>query len=97
MIDDRSLAILTDVIKKHLDTSQYKAFVFGSRTQRTMHRKYADVDVGVLGPAKLPVSILMQIKEDLHNSDIPYLTDVVDFSAVSQDFREKALSHILPL
>ncbi len=96
MIDKRSLAILTAVMKKHVDTSRYRAFIFGSRTQ-SVHRKYCDVDVGVMGPGKLPVSTLMQIKEELHNSDIPYLTDVVDFSSVSQDFREKALSHIRSL
>lgn len=93
MIDEQSLAILTAVVKKHVDLSRYKAFIFGSRTQ-DIHRKYCDVDVGILGPTKLPVSKLMQIKEDLHDSDIPYLTDVVDFFTVSDDFREKALTHI---
>ena len=96
MIDQRSLAIVTAVVKKHVDTSRYKAFIFGSRTQ-SVHRNYCDIDVGVMGPAKLPASTLLQIKEDLHNSDIPYLTDVVDFSTVSEDFRQKALSHILSL
>lgn len=96
MIDQASLAILTAVVKKHVDMTRYKAFIFGSRTQ-DIHRKYCDVDIGVLGPVKLPVSTLLQIKEELHNSDIPYLTDVVDFSTVSNDFREKALTHIRSL
>lgn len=96
MIDQQSLAVLTGVIKKHLDTSRYKAFIFGSRTQEH-HRKYCDLDIGVLGTATLPTATLLQIKEDLSNSDLPYLTDVVDFSTVSQDFRENALSQIIPL
>jgi len=96
MIDKRSLAILTDVMKKHVDMSRFRAFIFGSRTQK-IHRKYCDIDVGIMGPTTLPVSTLILIKEELHNSDIPYLTDVVDFSTVSGDFREKALSHILSL
>lgn len=96
MIDQRSLTILTTVISKHVDTSRYKAFIFGSRAGQN-HRKYCDLDVGVLGPAKLPVSTLMQIKEELRISDIPYLTDVVDFSTVSQGFREKALSRTISL
>lgn len=96
MIDQQSLTILTSVINKHVDTSLYKAFIFGSRT-RENHRKYCDLDIGVMGAAKLPTSTLLQIKEDLSNSDIPFLTDVVDFSTVSQDFREKALSHIISL
>lgn len=96
MIDEHSRTILTGIINKHLDMSRYKAFIFGSRAGQN-HRTYCDLDVGVLGPAKLPVSTLMQIKEELQNSDIPYLTDVVDFSSVSQDFREKALSRTISL
>lgn len=96
MIDQQSLAVLTAVIKKHVDMSRYRAFIFGSRTGES-HRKYCDLDVGVLGPAKLSLSTLLQIKEELHNSDIPYLTDVVDFSNVTQDFREKALSRTISL
>lgn len=96
MIDQHSLAILKAVIKKHVDTSRYRAFIFGSRTGQN-HRKYCDLDVGVLGTATLPTATLLQIKEDLSNSDLPYLTDVVDFSTVSQDFRENALSSTISL
>ncbi|MEK7543894.1 MAG: hypothetical protein AAB557_03435 [Patescibacteria group bacterium] len=96
MIDSQSLAILTGVIKKHLDTSQYRAFIFGSRTEH-VHRKYCDVDIGILGPGKLPAVTLLQIQDTLRSSDIPYRTDVVDFGAVSQAFREKALSRTLSL
>ncbi|MEK7141234.1 MAG: nucleotidyltransferase domain-containing protein [Patescibacteria group bacterium] len=96
MIDSQSLAILTGVINKHLDTSQYRAFIFGSRTGEN-HRKYCDLDVGIMGPVSLPASKLLQIAEDLHNSDIPYRTDVVDFASVSQDFRQKALARTIAL
>lgn len=96
MIDSRSLAILTGVIKKHLDTTQYRAFIFGSRVEN-VHRKYCDIDVGIMGPGKLPASSLLQLQDALHNSDLPYRTDVVDFGAVSQDFREKALTRTIAL
>ncbi|MBI5621091.1 nucleotidyltransferase domain-containing protein [Candidatus Gottesmanbacteria bacterium] len=96
MIDDQSLATVRSVVGKHVDLTRYKAFIFGSRTH-SMHRKYADIDVGLMGPVTVPTATLLRIQEDLHNADIPYLTDVVDFSSVSQDFREKALSHIVSL
>lgn len=94
MLDQNTLSVLKSVIHKHLDNSQYWAFIFGSRTQ-SKHRKFCDLDVGIMGSTKLPVSTLLQIKEDLSSSDIPYLTDVVDFSTVSEDFKLKALSNII--
>jgi len=96
MLDQNTLSILKSVINKHLDDSKYRVFIFGSRTQ-PKHRKFCDLDVGIMGSTILPASTLLQIKEDLSNSDIPYLTDVVDFSTVSKDFREKALSSIISL
>lgn len=94
MLDEHTLSILKSVIYKHLDAARYKAFIFGSRTQ-PKHRKFCDVDVGIMGSRKLPAETLLQIKEDLSGSDILYLTDVVDFGAVSEEFREKALSNII--
>lgn len=96
MLDQNSLSIVKSVINNHLSDSRYKAFIFGSRTQ-PKHRKFCDLDVGIMGSTALPASTLLQIKEDLSNSDIPYLTDVVDFSTVSKDFKEKALSSIISL
>lgn len=96
MIDQRSLAILISAIHKYVDTTRYKAFVFGSRTGQN-HRKYCDLDVGILGSSKVPVTALLQLEDELRNSDIPYRTDVVDFTTVSQDFREKALTRTIAL
>ncbi len=96
MIDQNTLSILKSIINKHLDNSKYRVFIFGSRTQ-PRHRKFCDLDVGIMGSTELPASTLLQIKEDLSSSDIPYLCDVVDFRALSPDFREKALSNIISL
>lgn len=96
MLDQNTLSVLKSIINKHLDDSKYRAFIFGSRTQ-PKHRKFCDLDVGIMGSTILSASTLLQIKEDLSNSDLPYLTDVVDFSAVSENFKKKALSNIISL
>lgn len=96
MVDKNTFSILKSVIHKHLDNSKYRAFIFGSRAYPS-HRQYSDLDIGIMGLDVVPTSTLFQIKEDLSNSDIPYLTDVVDFGAVSKSFREKALSNIISL
>lgn len=96
MIDQNTLSIVRSVVGKHLKDPEYKAFIFGSRTLPE-HREFCDVDIGILGPTALPASTLVRIQEDLSNSDLPYMTDVVDFSNVSPDFRKKALSRTIPL
>ena len=96
MLDQNTLSTVKLVMNKYVDDSKYKVFIFGSRVQ-PKHRKFSDLDIGIIGSTRLPISILLQIKEDLSNSDIPYLTDVVDFSTVSENFRREALSKIIPL
>ncbi|MBU2592816.1 MAG: nucleotidyltransferase domain-containing protein [Patescibacteria group bacterium] len=96
MIDQQALSIIGSIIKKRIDPSKYKIFIFGSRT-RPHHRKFCDVDIGIMGSENLPLSTLLQIKEDLSSSDIPYLTDVVDFGTVSEDFKKEALTNIITI
>lgn len=96
MSDKKTLSIIRTIMDKHLDYSQYKVFIFGSRT-KPAHRKYCDVDIGIMGTKSLPTSTLLGIKEDLQNSDIPYMCDVVDLRKASPDFREKALSKVIPI
>ena len=96
MLDQSALSIIKSVVNENLDRSKYKVFVFGSRTQ-TKHRKFSDIDIGILGPKALPVLTLLQIKDGLSNSDIPYLVDVVDFSTVSENFKKIAMSKTISL
>ncbi len=96
MLDQSTRSILKSILHKYLDDAKYRSFIFGSRAQ-SKHRKYCDVDVGIIGSTAVPTATLLQIKEDCSRSDIPYMCDVVDFGAVSADFKSKALSHILSL
>ncbi len=96
MVDQHTLSILKSILHKYLDSSKYRSFIFGSRTH-AKHRKFCDLDVGITGSTVVPTTTLLQIKEDLQSSDIPYMCDVVDFGTVSDDFKSKALSHIISL
>lgn len=96
MDDKNTFPVLKSILNKYLPEPDYKYFVFGSRTG-TKHRKFSDLDIGILGPSEIPGSILVQIKQDLNDSDIPYLTEVIDFSTVSEDFKKKALSSTISI
>ena len=97
MLDPQTAAQIKTIIRKHLPDPAYKIFVFGSRAEGDKHRKFSDVDVGILGPTQLEFMTKFNIEEDLENSDIPYLVDVIDFSKVNSKFKEIALSVTIPI
>lgn len=85
------------IIRKHLPDPAYKIFIFGSRAEGNKHRKFSDVDVGILGPSPLEFMTKFNIEEDLENSNIPYLVDIIDFQTVNPKFKEIALSATIPI
>lgn len=96
MDDKNTFQALKSILNKYLPNLNYKYFIFGSRAM-PKHRKFSDLDIGILGPSEIPGSIMVQIKQDLNDSDIPYLTEVVDFSTVSENFKKKALSNTISI
>lgn len=97
MLNPQIATQIKTIIRKHLPDPTYKIFVFGSRAEGDKHRKFSDVDIGILGPKSLDSLTEFYIEDDLTESDIPYLVDIVDFSIVSQKFKDIALSATIPL
>ncbi|MBD3366439.1 hypothetical protein GF360_03840 [candidate division WWE3 bacterium] len=87
---------ISKIVKKHLPKGDYSVFVFGSRATNTS-REYSDIDVGIEGDEKLPLSTIGFMKEDLEKSSIPYTVDVVDFSRVSAHFKDFATKNTIKL
>ena len=80
---------------KHLNPSQYQAFLFGSRVKGSP-RQWSDYDVGIHGKDAVPLETIGLINEDLENSSLPVMVDVVDFSQVPNTFKNIALRNIKP-
>ena len=96
MLDDRWKLLIKKIIGKHLPDQNYKIFVFGSRATGT-NSKWSDIDIGILGQAKIDFMTLAQIKGELSDLNIPYRTDVVDFSSVTNNFRNVAMEKVIYL
>jgi predicted nucleotidyltransferase len=87
---------LRDLVGRHIDLHNYRAFIFGSRaTSRGNDR--SDIDIGIEGATPLSISKLANIREDLENLPTLYSFDVVDFATVSDSFKKTAKSTIDPL
>ena len=83
-------------LKKFFDFKKHNVFIFGSRA-RGKARKFSDYDIGVIGRKPLDLKKIALIKGELEESDLPYRVDVVDFSTVSKNFKNLALSKIKKL
>lgn len=93
---NESLEFIRQTIRKYLPGEDYKIFVYGSRAVGRAGR-WSDIDVGIEGKKRIPFDILATISEEIRESDLPYMVDVVDFSRVSEKFRKIATKNILKL
>lgn len=84
-----------DIIRNHL-SREYKIYLFGSWA-RGDATGFSDIDIGILGPDKVPWETMVKILEEV--DDIPTLrsVDVLDLNSKSFDFRNNVLSYGLVL
>ena len=73
-----------------------KLFIFGSRARGT-NRKFSDIDLGVEGQKKLSPKEYLALITSLDDSDLPYKVDVVDFSTVTDNFRQIAKQNTIQI
>ncbi|MDO9399711.1 MAG: nucleotidyltransferase domain-containing protein [bacterium] len=82
-----------EIISKYLDISQYKVFLFGSRVN-DIGNEHSDVDIGILGPESINLSIIAKIRDEIEDIKTLYIIDVIDFKKTSKSFQETALKKI---
>ncbi len=75
------------------EDSQY--FLFGSRA-KGINSKFSDIDIGVTSVRELDNKII-EIKELIEESFVPYDIDIIDFKNVSKKFKDEALKNDYPL
>ena len=94
-MNQKWITLIKNTLKGQLPTG-YKAFIFGSWAQGN-NREYSDIDLGILGSIKLPPSRIVKIKNDLEDSNLPYRVDLIDFSTVSDKFKNSARQKVINL
>lgn len=72
------------ILAEHVPGCEVRAF--GSRTDGTA-REYSDLDLALVGDGKLDWGALEALKDALSASDLPIAIDVVDWHAISPEFR----------
>jgi len=73
------------ILKKHVPGCEVR--VYGSRATGTA-RKYSDLDLVVKGNGPLEPQKMDALRNALSESDLPVMADVLDWHAISPEFRE---------
>ena len=83
-ISTAHLAIVKAALKEHLPGVEVRAF--GSRVLGTP-KSWSDLDLAVVGKTRIDPKILTSLQEAFEESDLPYRVDVLDWNAISPEFR----------
>ena len=91
---DPYLELLKEKVLAGMIGEKVRIFVFGSRARNNYHRT-SDIDIGLIPAGKLDRKKAAFLKEEIENLNIPYKVDIVDFSDVSEHFKQEALKDII--
>ena len=81
------------IVGKGLDLRKYKVFFFGSRVMGKGNER-SDIDIGIEGPAPVPLGVMSDIEDEIEELPLLYKIDVVDFQKTSEKFKKVAQEHI---
>lgn len=84
-IEPHNLDIIRNILKEYAKGIEVRTF--GSRIRGTA-RKFSDIDIALVGNDKLSDKMISDLKEALSNSDLPYKVDILDWKAISPEFRK---------
>lgn len=79
------LEIVKQILSRHIP--QCTVWVFGSRVGG-MVKPHSDLDLAVLTDRPLDLHSLGNLREAFENSDLPIRVDIVDWSTITDEFRD---------
>lgn len=84
-LDPAVLKEVRGILRDHVPDCEVR--IFGSRVNGTAET-YSDLDLILVGANRLSSGTLARLKEAFALSDLPILVDVLDWAAISDEFRE---------
>ncbi|WP_094227533.1 type VII toxin-antitoxin system MntA family adenylyltransferase antitoxin [Methanolobus psychrotolerans] len=89
-IFEKSIRKVKTSVLKAFEDEDVRIVLFGSRARGNAHCT-SDIDIGILPFDEYDRKKLTALRAELEDMNIPYTVDLVDLSAVSEDFRQKVL------
>ncbi|RHZ35268.1 nucleotidyltransferase family protein [endosymbiont GvMRE of Glomus versiforme] len=89
-ISNSDKKILEQILSKY----PYRFYAYGSRTKGTA-RKYSDLDLCY--QEEIPSYVLIEIKKDLEESNLPFIVELVNWKYMRPTFQKMIKKDLLPL
>lgn len=78
------LETVREILRRHVPN--HEVLAFGSRVKWTA-RQYSDLDLAIRSDEEIPWETISAIKNELSESRLPMMVDVLDMASVSETFR----------
>ncbi|MFN8548234.1 MAG: nucleotidyltransferase domain-containing protein [Candidatus Eisenbacteria bacterium] len=80
----------------HRQVPRARVFAFGSRVRGNAAR-WSDLDLAIDTGGRLTILELGLLREAFSESDVPYRVDVVDWNALSEEFKDAIRAELTPI
>jgi predicted nucleotidyltransferase len=67
---------------------EYAVWSFGSRVHGRNLKPHSDLDLAILTDQPLSATRLLDLQQAFADSDLPFRVDIIDWAAISAEFRE---------
>ena len=81
--------VLSELAEENVAIALFGSAAVGTETSAS------DVDIAVIPRGTLNRAVLSRVRERVEELTVPYVVDIVDFSIVSESFKNKALTHAI--
>ena len=88
MIKEKYLEQIKEKVSEFNKNKGYKFFIFGSSLNQD---HFGDLDIGVIG--NINNKDLINLKEEFAESNLPYFVDIINFSKISEKFKNNVLNN----
>lgn len=84
-ITEHQHSIVQDILRRSLHDCEVLAF--GSRLS-TSNKKSSDLDLAIIGHQGFSLLQLYELREKFSESELPFRVDIIDWNAISPEFRK---------
>lgn len=93
-VTEKEREIVLGIVSKWVSGVPVRAF--GSRTRKGA-KKWSDLDLALMTETPIPPAIMMMLRLDLSESDLPWRVDVLDWCRASESFKASIAADLTPL
>ncbi len=87
-------SIIVNILVNYKD--EYNFYYYGSRVKGSFN-KTSDLDILIKGNHEMPLSTLVQIKEKMDESRLPFIVNFTDYNSMDTSFYDLIKNDLVPL